>query len=116
MALQRENEAQRIAIETQRTALEGQRLQLEAARAGHEVLTRELALTHDALARARADFTAKSGETEALRDALDHRAKEVEGLQNAVVEGMRRLEEFQRSLSWRWTSPARAAYRALKGR
>jgi hypothetical protein len=28
----------------------------------------------------------------------------------------RRLEAFEHSMSWRWTSPARAAYRMLRGR
>jgi hypothetical protein len=30
-----------------------------------------------------------------------------------VAERQRHLDEFQRSLSWRWTAPARAAYSVL---
>jgi glycosyl transferase family 2 len=40
----------------------------------------------------------------------------VDNLQHAVDEGARRIDELHRSLSWRWTAPARAALRALRGR
>jgi hypothetical protein len=37
-------------------------------------------------------------------------------LQRAVEDAARRLHEFHRSLSWRWTAPARAVYRMFGGR
>jgi hypothetical protein len=54
-------------------------------------------------------------ETAELRDALRGRDAHIEHLQHAVADGTRRLVEFHNSLSWRWTSPARAAYRLFKG-
>jgi hypothetical protein len=33
-----------------------------------------------------------------------------------VAGQQREIDELRRSLSWRWTAPARLAYRLLKGR
>ncbi len=88
---------------------------------------RELESSRAELARTRADLEARNGElartVEAanaeiagLRDALEQRATEVECWRASVEDLVRRLDAFERSLSWRWTSPARAAYRVLRGR
>jgi hypothetical protein len=53
---------------------------------------------------------------DALQEELEHRRVEVTNLQAAVADFMRQLDAFRQSLSWRWTAPARAAYRLLKGR
>ena len=102
--------------ETRRVELEARRVELEARRVELEARTQDLEQSRDALARTRADLGAKSAEAAALRNTLDRQARLIEGLQNAVVEAERRLDQFHRSLSWRWTSPARAAYRVLRGR
>ena len=102
--------------ETRRVELEARRVELEARRVEIEARTQDLEQSRDALARTRADLGAKSAEAAALRNTLDRQARLIEGLQNAVVEAERRLDQFHRSLSWRWTSPARAAYRVLRGR
>jgi glycosyl transferase family 2 len=49
-----------------------------------------------------------------LNDVLQQRVGEVERGRTMVDELTRRLEEFQRSLSWRWTSPVRAVYRIFR--
>lgn len=109
-------DTQRQQLEAQCAAIEGQRLEIDRRRLEQEALTRELAVAVDALARARADFAAKSGEAETLRDAVRRQEQHIESLARAVRDSARQLVEFEQSLSWRVTSPARAAYRAIKGR
>lgn len=103
---------------------------VEALEESVETRRRELESCQEALARTRAEAGARSGEaaelrealekraaeTAELRDALEKRAAEIERWRTAVDDGARRLDEFHRSLSWRWTAPARAAYRMLRGR
>jgi hypothetical protein len=52
-------------------------------------------------------------EKTALVDALEQRTIETERWRTGVEGLSRQLEDVQRSLSWRWTSPIRAAYRLL---
>jgi hypothetical protein len=106
----------RATAEAHRLEIEGHRAHAEAQRLEIEVRTRELEQCLATLARTRAEIGAAGAEAAALRDALHHQTKRAEGLQGAVNEGARRLDELHQSLSWRWTSPARAAYKVLTGR
>jgi hypothetical protein len=94
-------------------ALEGSladvRSTLETSRRELESSWSELALGRAVLAETRADLEARKSEIAA-------QAAEIERWRAVVEDGARRLDAFERSLSWRWTAPARAAYRAIKGR
>jgi hypothetical protein len=68
------------------------------------------------LAARTADLAARAEEIAALRDVLEHRSKEIERWRSAVDDQARRLDALERSLSWRWTAPARAVFRVLTGR
>jgi hypothetical protein len=111
-----EVEAQRLELERQRAHIEERRQEIETWRGAHEARTRELRESLDTLATTRAALGAKQAEADTLRDRLDHQARNVEGLEGAVREGARRLDEIHRSVSWRCTAPARAAYRVFRGR
>jgi hypothetical protein len=119
----RDVEASKREIETLKGELDARDRQLdthrreiaEAARALAES-NNALAVTNDELGQSRADLAAARADIAALRVTVDHQAQQIEGLGHAVAEGRRRLDEFHRSLSWRWMSPARAVYRVLTGR
>jgi septal ring factor EnvC (AmiA/AmiB activator) len=122
-------ELARTHAELARTGAELTRTGAELTQTGAELAQTgaELARTRAELARTRAELEARNGElartVEArnaeiggLRDALEQRGTEVECWRASVEDLVRRLDAFERSLSWRWTSPARAAYRVLRGR
>ena len=77
--------------------------------------TTELAETRAELGARTAELGARGAEVARLGDALEKQAAEIERWRAAVEDGVRRLDAFERSLSWRWTSPARTAYRLFKG-
>ena len=123
----------RSVVETQRRDLERLHDELERSRGelersheelerSHEELKRsqgELARTRaelrDALEKKMAELAESRAEAAALRDALEKRGEEIGHLRDAVDDGTRRIDDLHRSLSWRWTSPARAAYRLFTG-
>jgi hypothetical protein len=76
----------------------------------------ELAAKCVEAAALRSDLETRSAELEAWKAEAGTRTAEIERWRAAVADYDRRLAEFQRSLSWRWTSPARTAYRLLRGR
>ncbi len=78
--------------------------------------TRRLEAARIELEGRQAELAACALEISGLHEALERRATDVAHLQRAVEDATRRLDEFHRSLSWRWTAPARAAYRMLGGR
>lgn len=104
-------------------ALRGAGVEIEALRRENEAasehighVTAELAQTQEELRVRDAELDARSAHLAALVDALDQRAAEI-GRWRTAVDGLtRQLEEVRHSLSWRWTSPARAAYRILRRR
>ena len=81
-----------------------------------EERTALLAETHRELEATAVQLYAQRVEIAGLRDGLGKRVNEIERWRIAVEDGARRLDEFHHSLSWRWTSPARAIYRLLRGR
>lgn len=99
----------RVAINAGRQALAARTEELEQT-------TAALVRTRTELAAARADLETDCARIAVLEDALDRQTRQIDGLRNAVNESDRRLDEFHQSLSWRWTSPARAAFRLLRGR
>lgn len=116
----------RSVVETQRLELERSHRELEQSHQEVERSHRELERSHGELARTRAELgdaleqkTAElahsRAEAAALRDALERRAEEIGHLREAIDDRTRRIDDLHRSLSWRWTSPARAAYRLFTG-
>lgn len=83
-----------------------------ALRSNLEQRTAELAETR---AAARAELDARSAYIAVLVEALEQRAAEIERWRTAVDGLTRRVDDFQRSLSWRWTAPVRAIIRMFKG-
>jgi predicted nucleic acid-binding Zn-ribbon protein len=75
----------------------------------------ELGTARATLGARTAELAARNAETAGLRDALDQRLDEIERWRTAVDDQARRLDALHRSASWRWTAPARALYRLLKG-
>jgi hypothetical protein len=63
-----------------------------------------------------ADLAGHRAEVANLRAALIARDAEVDRWRAVVDSCERQMDRFSRSLSWRWTAPARAVYRALRGR
>jgi len=59
------------------------------------------------------DLDAHKMEIKKLASALDDRASALGRLQAALDDSARRIDDIHRSWSWRWTAPARAAYRLL---
>jgi glycosyltransferase involved in cell wall biosynthesis len=74
--------------------------------------TAELAATRAGM---QLELDARRAHIAALVEALDRRAAEIERWRTAVDGLTRQLHGFQRSLSWRWTAPARALLRMFKG-
>ena len=92
--------------------------EIEAASAHIDHVTATLARTRDDVrartmdladtrAAARAELDARSAHIAALVEALDRRSADIDEL-------MRQRDALQRSLSWRWTAPARAIGRLFK--
>jgi uncharacterized coiled-coil protein SlyX len=61
-----------------------------------------------------AELEARSAYMAVLVEALEQRAVEIERWRTTVDGLTRRVDEFQRSLSWRWTAPVRAMFRVFK--
>ena len=102
----------RSVVETQRLELERSHGELERS---HGEFARTRAELGDALEKKMAELAESRAEAAALRDALETRAEEIGHLRDAVDDRTRRIDDLHRSLSWRWTSPARAAYRLFTG-
>ena len=97
-------------------ALSAARSDLSAARAEVEALRDELQQRATERSEMHAALDARSAEIAALIEAIEQRAAEI-GRWRTAADGLtRQLEEVRHSLSWRWTSPARAAYRILRRR
>ena len=69
----------------------------------------------EALSALRGELEARSAQIARGNQALQQRDADIERWRAAVDGLTRRLDELQRSLSWRWTAPARAVYRIVKG-
>jgi uncharacterized coiled-coil protein SlyX len=68
------------------------------------------------IAAQEAEVDARKADIAKLVDGLTERAVEVERWRAAVEALSRQVDDVERSLSWRWTAPARAAARLLKQR
>lgn len=122
-------EAVRLALTLRPRGVDELEEALGDLRSEAEAVRRDLTVSTEELARTRKALDARSTEADGLREELAHRvddihefrrrldagAAEIESLRAAVAEGLRRLDELHHSLSWRWTSPVRAAYRVLTG-
>jgi hypothetical protein len=74
-----------------------------------------LARTEATLERTQGTLAERTAEAAGLRAALEQRAIEIGQWRAAVDDCTRRLDAFERSFSWRWSAPARAALRLLRG-
>jgi hypothetical protein len=100
-----QNDAMHREIETASTHIEHVTAML--ARTQDEVHARTMDLA-ETRAAAGAELDARSAHIAALVEALDRRSADIHEL-------TRQRDAFQCSLSWRWTAPARAIARMLKG-
>ena len=112
----------RIALALRHRGVESLEDSLTRARADLAARTAETAAIRGHLAKRDAELAEELGklhasgaETSGLRDALRGRDTTIEQLQHAIADRTRQLAAFHHSLSWRWTSPARAVYRLFKG-
>jgi len=110
----------RSSVEMHRRELESSRAELARTRAELEARNAALAQTRAELESCNSELArtveARNAQVAVLRDALEKRAVEAERWRASVDDLVRRLDALERSLSWRWTLPARAAYRMLRGR
>jgi len=127
----------RISLMLRHRGVEALEASLGEAQSIAETRRVELTRRHEEIALTRDELAARSAEVAELRHHLDLRTTElavrsaevqaqraeiaqlrgeIESCRAAVAHLSGRLDEFHRSLSWRWTSPARAVYRMLRGR
>jgi len=106
-----------------RDALTRMQDMLQSAQAELAARDARLSALHDELARrtadlsvAQADRDARRTEIAALRNRIDEESRALQSLRAEAGERLRRLDELLASRSWRWTAPARGAFRALGGR
>jgi len=79
-------------------------------------LNGEIAGLNHKVAGLNGEIAGLNGQVRGLNRALEHRKIEVDNFQASVADLLKQLDAFRRSLSWRWTAPARAVYRLLTGR
>ena len=91
---------------------------MELARCATEFSHAEAAIGAAAkeAAALRADLNQKTRDIRSLEDLLDGQTDDIARWRNAVEDLRRRLDAAEKSLSWRLTAPARAAFRLLIGR
>jgi chromosome segregation ATPase len=110
----REQRAQELA-HTQSTLAE-MKIELADAEAALAARTAELDIRTGELVAKTGALEARTAEANALRRTLDERLDEIERWRAAVDDQARRLDALHDSLSWRWTAPARAVFRLVRGR
>lgn len=76
----------------------------------------QIADLHDILNERTQQLESRDAEIAGLREALEQQRAEIRNWRVTVDDLSARLEAFERSLSWRSTAPARAAYRLIRGR
>jgi hypothetical protein len=91
------------------------RSELSAVAAEAATLRRDLESRTTELSAAHAELASQRAQSAGLQRGLDERMSEIRGWRAVVEDGTRRIDAFERSLSWRWTAPARAAFRLLRG-
>jgi hypothetical protein len=109
-------EALEDALDDARAELAKTGAELGARTAEAGALRDELRRVTDHLAYVHGELESQSAHQTMLNGALAQRAAEIERWRASVESLTRRLDELQRSFSWRWTAPARAALRILRGR
>ncbi|MBZ5560686.1 MAG: glycosyltransferase family 2 protein [Acidobacteriia bacterium] len=113
-------EAVRLQLALRHRGVEALEESLRCSTATVEHHRQELARTHAELARTQAELTRTRAELARtladLRRALQDRLDEIERWRAAVDDQSKRIDALHNSLSWRWTAPARAVYRLLRGR
>jgi hypothetical protein len=130
MLQHREVEALKASLDEAVQTADARRLNIESLQHDLQAVQQDrltqmqaLELCGDALARTRQEFDDARAEIASLRAAAEQQVRRIdelerarEALERARVEGQRQLDDVHRSLSWRWTSPARTALRLIRGR
>ncbi len=114
-AARSETDAFRRENETASAHIEHVTAQLGQIREELRIREKEAALLRGDLEQRTSQVAARDVEITRMNQALEQRDADIERWRAAVDSLTHRLDELQRSLSWRWTAPARAAYRVLKG-
>jgi hypothetical protein len=114
-ALARENDALHRENDAAAKHIDHVTAQLIATRGALRDRETEAAALRCSLEQRAAELDARSAQVAALVEALDRRAEEVGRWRTTVDRLTRQLDEFQRSLSWRWTAPARTVFRMFRG-
>ncbi|MBZ5560507.1 MAG: glycosyltransferase family 2 protein [Acidobacteriia bacterium] len=115
-ALEKSLKDAETAVETQGRELERYREQLARTLADLSARGAKIAALEGLVEARTVDLAARDAEIAGLRDALQQRLDEIERWRAAVGDQTQRIDALHNSLSWRWTAPARAAYRLLRGR
>jgi glycosyl transferase family 2 len=106
----------RIGLSLRHRGVEALEAELETRQAEIAGLRGVLETSQAEIAGLRGVLETSQVEIAGLRGALEERTVEVANLQRTVADFVRQLDAFRRSLSWRWTAPARAILRLLTGR
>jgi hypothetical protein len=123
-------DAQRRELDARARDVENHRRELERHHRELEKHAREIAARGEALVHTTAELTAAHAELErcaayvaSVEAETERRGRYASALEadltrlsEAIRDRERRVDELERSLSWRLTAPARALLRALKGR
>jgi hypothetical protein len=112
----RELEAITAQLADARGELQGSRQALAGAHREAGARAAEIAALREELQAVVTELGRSRAETATLRAALESSRAETAALHTAIEDGARRLADLHRSLSWRWTSPARTVLRMVRGR
>jgi hypothetical protein len=99
-----------------REALARRDVEVQAAAAEAESLRRALERRSDELAHSREANRLQSSYLKTVSEALEQKTAEIGRWRSAVESLTQQLDDLRRSASWRFTAPARALVRALRGR
>jgi glycosyltransferase involved in cell wall biosynthesis len=109
-------EEDRLTVESLGHQLAGSCQEVQTQARSLQMNAEALARTDRELVAAREALVAARAEIASLRGAAEDQSRSMQALEQALLESQRRVDELHRSRSWRWTSPARAACRAVTGR
>jgi hypothetical protein len=106
----------RADLDAERLEVERRDAEIERTRIAWERKADEATALHRELGEQNARAAAQDSEVRHLTEALARRTAEVERLERAGQDLTRRIDELQRSLSWRSTAWLRAIGRMVRGR
>ena len=108
-------DAGRAALSRAESELAARIKDLNDSRTANQQLRAELAERGAQIAGLQTEIQGRDAAIGRLTATLDNHVADIRRWRATVDDLSARLDAFQRSLSWRWTAPARAAFRLLKG-